>query len=99
MKIHTKIVNSSIECQSCSKMCNTPSLYMKHHQEVHGCFPPEYEDKEKYYCDQCPRVFIREENLTKHMSFHSECVNNSQKNNSSIECKNCSKMCKSSSLY
>ena len=31
-----------------------PNIYIKHHQEGHGGLPPEYMEREKFICEQCP---------------------------------------------
>ena len=43
----SKIPNQveQIDCKTCSKRCLGSSLYIKHHQEIHGSIPVEYENK------------------------------------------------------
>ena len=33
---------------------------------MHGDFPPEFEDREKFMCDQCPAIFLTKQKWTSH---------------------------------
>ena len=41
--------------------------YIQHYRSRHNCFPPEYEDKPKYCCDQCGKVFLAKPVLDLHL--------------------------------
>ena len=45
----------SIQCSSCDIKFSSENLYIQHFQKKHGGFPPEYDDQEKFICDQCPK--------------------------------------------
>ena len=57
----------TIECKICSKKCQKPSKYIDHYQKNHGSIPPEYSNKQLYFCEQCPRIFLLKMHLTKHI--------------------------------
>ena len=57
----------TIECKLCSKKCQKPSKYIEHYQENHGSIPPEYSNKQLYFCEHCPRIFLLKMHLTKHI--------------------------------
>ena len=56
----------SITCSSCDKPFSSGNLYLSHYQLKHGGFPPEYNDKEKFFCDQCPKIFLEKHRLASH---------------------------------
>ena len=69
-RVHSKKYNSmgkdyvdSIKCSSCGKTFSSGNLYIQHYQSKHGDFPPEYNDREKFICDQCPKVFLEKHRL------------------------------------
>ena len=72
-RVHSEKYNSmgrdyvdSITCSSCDKPFSSGNLYLSHYQLKHGGFPPEYNDKEKFFCDQCPKIFLEKHRLASH---------------------------------
>ena len=38
------------ECKTCVKQFKSPCIYINHYREEHGSVPPEYIDKELFFC-------------------------------------------------
>ena len=67
------------ECKICEKQFRVPSIYIHHYQETHGGLPPEYIDKNLFFCEKCPRAFLSKTQLTDHIyKFHFLKENKSQ---------------------
>jgi len=70
-KSHNEIIPlhhvDAIKCHSCEMIFSAPNYYITHHQSVHGTFPPDYEDRELFICDQCPQVYISKTALSAHI--------------------------------
>jgi uncharacterized C2H2 Zn-finger protein len=61
-----KLINA-VKCKICAKQFRVPSIYIHHYQETHGSLPPEYIDKNLFFCEKCPRAFLSRTQLTDHM--------------------------------
>ena len=62
------------------------STYIRHYRTEHSSAPPEFVDKEKYICAQCPEIYYNKLSLQQHLSRHN------QDNRSKVkqfECKIC----------
>ena len=55
------------DCKTCEKQFRSPSIYINHYQETHGGLPPEYIDKNLFFCEKCPRAFLSRPQLTDHI--------------------------------
>ena len=79
----------AFKCSSCKKVFSAGNIYIQHFQKIHGGLPPEYEDKEKFICDECPNIFLEKHRLNTHKSWvHS---NRPKKKHKVVKCKFCSK--------
>ena len=47
-----------VKCKTCSNMFQNPVMYVRHHQRMHGSFPSEYNDREKFPCDHCSNLYL-----------------------------------------
>ena len=56
----------SIPCSACEETFSAENHYIQHYQTMHGDFPPEFEDREKFMCDQCPAIFLTKQKWTSH---------------------------------
>ena len=90
-----KLMRDQIQCKSCEMVLWTPSFYIKHHQKVHGSLPPDYSDKELFFCDMCPQVYISYVSLRCHMG--SSHLNKKKKKE--YKCQFCEKVFKQDSSY
>ena len=59
----------AFKCSSCKKVFSAGNIYIHHFQKIHGGLPPEYEDKEKFICDECPNIFLEKHRLRVHKSW------------------------------
>ena len=59
---------STFECKECQKEFKGRQFYITHFKQKHKSLPPEYKDKPKVFCDQCPDVFLSDERLRQHVS-------------------------------
>ena len=41
--------------------------YVQHYRSAHHSIPPEFEDKEKFICEQCPEIFFKDTKLKHHI--------------------------------
>lgn len=57
-EVHGEIKSAvnEIQCKSCEMKFAFPNYYIQHHQNEHGSLPPDYIDKELFFCDKCPQV-------------------------------------------
>merc|ERR1712223_1593558 len=60
---------SKKKCDLCEMIFNGPALYIQHYQSKHKTLPPEYVDKELFFCDQCPFATITKNSLTSHVVY------------------------------
>ena len=56
----------SIKCSNCDETFSAENIYIKHYQSKHGGIPPEYMDKEKFFCEKCPEIFLEQYKLNSH---------------------------------
>ena len=56
----------SIKCSKCGETFSAENIYIKHYQSKHGGIPLEYIDREKFFCEQCPGIFLEQYKLTSH---------------------------------
>ena len=79
----------SIKCSSCEEAFSAGNFYIQHYQSIHGGLPPEYVDKEKFMCDECPSVFMQKHRLKTHKdNVHSNKPDRTKKD---FQCKFCDK--------
>ena len=68
-KVGEKIENYT--CQICSEIFPYSKFaersYIQHYRSVHDTECPEYEDKEKFLCEQCPAIFFNKQSLKHHI--------------------------------
>ena len=82
---HCKVCNESFPASKFSE-----NFYLKHYKNSHNKLPPEFEDKEKFLCQQCPEFFFKPLQLSIHTSkFHGS----GKKQLKEVSCKKCSFTC------
>jgi uncharacterized C2H2 Zn-finger protein len=98
-KVHgeIKLMRDQIECKSCEMKFPFPNFYIQHHQNVHGNLPPDYDDKELFFCDQCPQVYISKQSLSDHVSYTH--TGQKQKKKQEHKCPHCDKVFKMQQNY
>ena len=55
------------ECKTCVKQFKSPCIYINHYREEHGSVPPEYIDKELFFCKKCSNAYLSRKQLTDHI--------------------------------
>jgi len=66
-KSEAKINKELIECKICSAKYPSKNKYVNHYKRQHGSIPPEYNEKDFYFCEECPQVLMSSVSLEKHM--------------------------------
>ena len=60
-------------CQICSEVFPytrwAQRSYIQHYRTAHDTVPPEYENKEKFLCEQCPLIFFTKYNERRNLIF------------------------------
>ena len=84
----------SISCSACEETFSAENHYIQHYQTMHGDFPPEFSEREKFMCDQCPAIFLTKQKWTSHKwSVHLK----KRKPVQRVQCPQCSKTYKNHS--
>lgn len=83
----------AFKCQDCDIPFHARQFYITHFKKVHGTFPPEFADKTKFFCDQCPDAFLSNDRLKTHVwtKHRIDKKNEKIKVRRSFECKHCQK--------
>ena len=56
--IHIDGEQLSYKCFKCNQDFAERRYYLSHYKRAHKEIPPEFKDKAKFICDQCPEVFL-----------------------------------------
>ena len=63
----TVISSTTVTCQFCEVKFSSASAHWVHFNNIHGKHNP---DVAKYKCDQCPALFVTEEQQMRHIKWH-----------------------------
>ena len=53
-------------CDKCQDTFNTVKGYIRHHEVLHGDFPPNLPIDSTYMCDECPKIYLKQRTLELH---------------------------------
>ena len=86
------------------ELCNTEFLrmsgYVSHYRTFHNCLPPEYQDRPKFYCDQCGKAYVSKLNLNNHVKYsHTKELVRSKQRVEVRNCEHCQKSFKDRNSY
>lgn len=91
-----KVNEEQFHCVRCKQDFSEQRYYISHYKRAHKEIPPEFKDSAKFFCDQCPEVFLSATNLKAHLSYKHSLKKTGhktvQKRKKSFKCPQCEKV-------